>query len=189
MSTIIRRTVMSTVLAALLTAGVSLGAGPAFAAGPTTVAKSGNILTVTAAPGTGNRLSISEDATSFFVRDLAGGVRPAAGSGCVNENGTGQVRCAKTGITQMIVSTGDLDDTVGLGAPATSQVRFEVRLGTGNDAVAANTPHSTLRGEAGNDTVNSTSSQFVSTLDGGTGTDRCFGNRNVADFRVSCEVS
>lgn len=95
--------------------------------------------------------------------------------------------CAKTGITQMIVSTGDFDDTAGLGAPATSQVRFEVRLGTGNDAVSANTPHSTLRGEAGNDNVASTSSQFVSTLDGGSGTDRCPGSRYVADFRISCE--
>jgi hypothetical protein len=187
MSRFARRALTSAALTVVATGALALTAAPAFAIGPTTVAKSGNILTITAAPGTDNNLQIGEDATSFFVRDLASGVQPAGGSGCVNDNGTGQARCAKTGITQVIVDTGDFNDRIGLGAPAGSRVRFEVRTGSGNDSVAINTPASTVRGEAGDDFLANTSSTFPAVLDGGAGTDRCPIGRNVRDTRISCE--
>ncbi|MGQ0576921.1 MAG: hypothetical protein ACT4RN_22375 [Pseudonocardia sp.] len=188
MSRFARRALTVAALTATTAATLTFAATPAFALGPTTVAKSGNILTVTAAPGSDNHIRIGEDATGFFVRDLRG-VRPAAGSGCVNENGTGQARCARTGITQVIVNTGDFDDNVGIGAPAGSQVRYEVRSGTGNDAVSADTPATTLRGEAGDDYLANTSSQFPAVLDGGAGTDRCPVGRAVRDTRIGCELT
>jgi hypothetical protein len=187
MSSFARRALTSAALTVAATGALALTAAPAFAIGPSTVTKSGNILVVTASPGSQNTYRILEDASSFFIRDVTGGgVRPAAGSGCANENGTGQVRCAKTGITQVIVNAGDFDDNIGLGAPAGSQVRFEIRSGAGNDAVAVTAPGTTVRGEGGNDNLANNSFQFPTVLDGGAGTDRCT-SRNRADTRISCE--
>lgn len=186
MSRTIRRALTVAALAVTTSGGLAIAASPAFALGPTTVARSGNILTITAAPGTDNNLSIAENADGIFIRDLAGGVRPAAGSGCTNVNGTGQATCSKAGITQVVVNTGDFNDRIGLGAPAGSAVRFDVNLGAGNDSVAINTPRSTVRGEAGDDFLANTSSTFPAVLDGGPGTDRCPVG-NVRDTRISCE--
>ena len=182
-----RRALTAVVLAAAASGALAATASPAFAIGPSTVTKSGNILVVTASPGSPNTYRISEDATSFFIRDVTGGgIRPVPGSGCANENGTGQARCAKTGITQVVVNAGDFDDTVGLGAPAGSQVRYDIRLGAGNDAAAVTAPNTTVRGEAGNDNLANNSFQFPPVLDGGPGTDRCT-SRNRAYTRISCE--
>lgn len=187
MSSFARRALTSAALTVAATGALALTAAPAFAIGPSTVTKSGNILVVTASPGSQNTYRILEDTSSFFIRDVTGGgVRPAAGSGCANENGTGQVRCAKTGITQVIVNAGDFDDNIGLGAPAGSRVRFEIRSGAGNDAVAVTAPGTTVRGEGGNDNLANNSFQFPTVLDGGAGTDRCT-SRNRADTRISCE--
>jgi len=186
MSRIVRRALTSTLLAASAAAALAVTASPAYALGPSTVSKSGGTLTVTAAPGTDNHTRVLEEANTFFIRDINGGVRGAAGSGCVNE-GTIQVRCPKAGITRVVVNSGDFNDNIGVGAPAGSRVQFEVLLGPGTDVTAVNTPNSTVRGEGDNDNLANTSSQFPATLDGGAGTDRCPIGRNVIDNRISCE--
>jgi len=183
----VRRTLAVTLLVATTTGGLALAAAPAYAIGPTTISRSGTILTVTAAAGTDNNLFVAENAQGFFVRDLAGGVRPAAGSGCANVNGTGQASCVKAGITELVVDTGDFDDRIGLGAPAGSSVRYEVNLGSGTDAAAVNTPHSTVHGGAGPDNLSNTSRQFSAVLDGGDGADRC-ARGTPGDRLVGCET-
>lgn len=182
-----RRAAVSTLLTATASAAILFGASPAYAIGPTTVSLANGQLTVQAAAGTDNNLTIGESTDTIFIRELSGGVLPHAGSGCVHENGTGQVRCSKAGVTAVVVRSGDFNDRISVGAPSSSAIRFTLLAGSGNDTIGGNTPRSVFRGEAGDDYVSSTSSTFVTTLDGGTGRDRCPGSRNVTDIRISCE--
>lgn len=187
MSTLVRRALTAAALAAAATATLAATASPAFALGPSTVTKSGNILVITASPGESNSYRILEDANGIGISDVTGGgIRPAPGSGCTNQNGTGQARCAKTGITEVVVNAGDFDDTIGLGAPAGSRIRYDVHLGPGNDAAAVTAPNTSVHGDAGNDNLANNSFQFPTVLDGGAGTDRCT-SRDRADTRISCE--
>lgn len=187
MSRTTRRALTATAVAATAVTTVVLSAGPAFAIGPATVAKSGTVLTLTASPGTQDTIRIQEGATTIALRDLAG-LRPASGSGCTSvTTGTSDVVCTKTGVTRLVVNAGDFDDTIGIGAPAGSTVTYEAFGGAGNDAFALNTPHSIEHGGTGDDVLANTSRQFPATLDGGAGTDRC-ARGTGRDVVVACEV-
>jgi Ca2+-binding RTX toxin-like protein len=182
-----RPALTAAVVGAAAVAAVVLSAEPAFALGPATVTKSGTVLTLTASPGAQDTIRIQEGATTFTLRDLAG-LRPGVGSGCTSvPTGTSDLVCSKAGITRLVVNAGDFDDTIGIGAPAGSAVTYEAFGGAGNDAFALNTPHSIEHGGAGNDVLANTSRQFATTLDGGSGTDRC-ARGTARDVVVSCEV-
>ena len=62
-----RRALTAVVLAAAATGALAATASPAFAIGPSTVTKSGNILVVTASPGSPNTYRISEDAKAMAI--------------------------------------------------------------------------------------------------------------------------
>jgi hypothetical protein len=183
----LRHALTAAAFAATATGAIALTAEPAFAIGPATVTKSGTVLTLTASPGTQDTIRIHEDLTTFSMRDLSG-LRAGAGSGCTGTGrGTSDVICSKTGISRLVINAGDFDDTIGIGAPAGSTVTYEAFGGAGNDGFALNTPHSIEHGNAGNDVLANTSSQFPATLDGGTGSDRC-ARGTTRDVLVGCEI-
>ena len=184
---LLRHALTAAALAATATGAIALAAEPAFAIGPATVTKSGTVLTLTASPGTQDTIRIHENPTTFSLRDLSG-LRAAAGSGCVGTStGTSDVVCSKAGISRLVVNAGDFNDTIGIGAPAGSTVTYEAFGGAGHDGFALNTPHSIEHGNAGNDVLANTSSQFPATLDGGTDTDRC-ARGTTRDVLSSCEI-
>lgn len=140
-------------LAIAATTAVSVLATPAHAAGNTAVAKSSNILKVTAASGTVNdiRVSRSLNGQFFNVTDVA--VSP--GSGC-QSTGVRSVQCSAAGITEINISAGDGDDRVILSTNTFARVL----------------------GGTGNDTLISSNSAGEVRLSGNDGDDRIFG----ADF-------
>ena len=121
-------------VAATAVGAVVLSAEPAFAIGPATVTKSGTVLMLTASPGTQDTIRIQETPTTFSLRDLAG-LRAGAGSGCTGTGtSTSDLVCSKTRVSRLVVSAGDFDDTIGIGAPAGSAVTFEEFGGAGTTA-------------------------------------------------------
>ncbi|MHA6783078.1 hypothetical protein ACVGOW_19080 [Pseudonocardia saturnea] len=69
-----RRAAVSALLTATASTAIVFGASPAYAIGPTTVGLANGQLTVQAAAGTDNNLTIGESTGSIFIRELSGGV-------------------------------------------------------------------------------------------------------------------
>jgi Ca2+-binding RTX toxin-like protein len=147
----------------------ALAATPAHAAGPTVASKSGNILFVTAASGTGNDISFSRTPNTQFydVRDLAG---VSAGSGCFKSGSS--VLCSAVGISEIRISAGDLNDRVRLNTSTFSRVTG----GSGDDILVSSNPISQARlsGNDGNDQLFGTLSD---SLFGQNGNDLMVGGR------------
>lgn len=156
--------------AAAATALTALTGAPAHAAAPTTASKSGNILFVTAASGTGNQISLNRSFNNQFynVSDLAG---MSAGSGC-QKTGQNSVQCSAIGISEIRISAGDLNDQVFLNTSTFSRVTG----GTGDDTLVSSNVISQARlsGNDGNDTLFGTLSD---SLFGQNGNDRLTGGR------------
>jgi Ca2+-binding RTX toxin-like protein len=139
----------------------ALAATPAHAAGSTTASKSGNILFVTAAAGTGNDISLFRNSIGQYdVRDLAG---MRAGSGCF-QNGSSGVLCSGVGISEIRISAGDLNDRVRLDTSTFSRVTG----GSGDDLLVSSNVISQARlsGNEGNDRLFGTLSDSLFGQDG-----------------------
>lgn len=198
----------------LLMATASPAAAQA-AAGPTLASVSGNVLTVTAAAGVQNTLSIGGASAALEVIDGAG---VTAGAGCRTVSAT-TVRCSGTGtsgiISELAVAAGDRDDVVLLNVSTFGRVIG----GSGNDLLRSFSSFSQARlsGNDGNDTIHGgplnslfgqndndvlTGGIFLSggagddrlrsfdggqTLDGGTGTDRGDAGAGTDDRCVNLE--
>jgi Ca2+-binding RTX toxin-like protein len=152
-----------------MTALTALAATPAHAAGKTTASRSGNILFVTAASGTGNKISLFRNSIGQYdVRDLVG---MSPGAGC-QQNGPSGVLCSGVGISEIRISAGDFDDRVTLNTSTFSRVTG----GTGNDTLVSSNPISQARlsGNDGDDTLFGTLSD---SLFGQNGNDFMVGGR------------
>jgi Ca2+-binding RTX toxin-like protein len=161
-----RAVVLGLAAAASLTA---LAATPAHAAANTTASKSGNVLFVTAASGTGNSISLFRNAAGQYdVRDLAG---MSAGAGC-QQNGPRGVLCSGVGISEVRISAGDLNDRVRLNTSTFSRVTG----GTGDDVLVSSNiiSQARLSGNDGNDQLFGTLSD---SLFGQNGNDFMIGGR------------
>lgn len=114
--------------AAVVTSATALAA-PAHAAGSTTVTKSGDVLSVTAAAGTTNDINVTRTADLRFawVEDRAG---VTAGAGCQNA-GPRLVLCETSGISRLRVTARDGDDRVFVNFSD----RIAVQTGSGDDRV------------------------------------------------------
>ncbi|HYI56332.1 MAG TPA: hypothetical protein VEX57_20360 [Microlunatus sp.] len=155
---------------AAATSLTALAAAPAHAAGNTVASKSGNILFVTAAAGTGNDITVLRTSNGQFydVRDLAG---TSAGAGC-QSTGPRSALCSAIGISEIRISAGDLGDRVTLNTSTFSRVTG----GTGDDVLRSINPISQARlsGNDGNDQLFGTLSD---SLFGQNGNDLMVGGR------------
>lgn len=143
----VRRAALGLVAASALAISV---AGPAQAAGNTTVSRSGNVLSVTAASGTINDISVSRSINGAFINVTDVGI--SAGVGCT-KTGVRSVQCSAFGLNQLNVSAGDLND------------RIAVDFNNNTTVLAGN----------GNDFVRSTNGAGQARLNGGNGNDQISG--------------
>jgi Ca2+-binding RTX toxin-like protein len=134
-------------------------AGPAQAA--TGAFRSGNTLVVAAAAGRANNLTVSQFGSTLFLTDLGDAVTP--GLGCVPLS-SNAVSCSATGITNISVRTGDLNDRITKNALPSSALD----AGDGNDVI-------TIGQQTGTGVNNLFGGTGIDTLTGGAGADVLFG--------------
>jgi Ca2+-binding RTX toxin-like protein len=162
-----RTAVLGLAAAASLTA---LAVAPAHAVGNTVASRSGNILFVTAASGTGNDITVLRTSNGQFydVRDLAG---TSAGAGC-QSTGPRSALCSAIGISEIRISAGDLGDRVTLNTSTFSRVTG----GTGNDVLRSINAISQAR-LSGNDGQDQLFGTLSDSLFGQNGNDLMVGGR------------
>jgi Ca2+-binding RTX toxin-like protein len=167
----IRRAALGALAASALAAATlaSVGVTPAQAAGNTTVTRSGNVVTVTAAVGTVNDVTVrrSPNGTRLDVTDVA----ITAGAGCT-KTGARSVQCSAAGVTQLNISTGDRNDRVFVNFNNSTRVL----AGSGDDVVTSTNGAGTARlnGGDGNDSI---SGAIFDSLFGQNGNDFLAGGR------------
>jgi hypothetical protein len=135
-------------------------------------------LTVTAAPGERNALTLSLDGNDIVVRDA--GAPPTAGAGC-RQAAADTVRCeALVAGQEVTVAAGDGNDGIDAGALRAGQVTLEggpgndfVAGGDGRDVIQGGEGADVLLGAGGNDflTGDRGDALFDDALDGGPGRD------------------
>jgi Ca2+-binding RTX toxin-like protein len=157
--------------------GAALGAllwqtGPVLAASPaisstTLVVKSNTTVTVTAAVGLSNTISVRQSGGSVLVSDSGDSV--AAFGGCTQVSPS-EASCPAADLTELVVNAGDQNDEVrsSLNTPGVTLVG-----GTGDDALYAGSANDTLEGNEGNDFLSGGTGN--DTLTGGSGQDQVSG--------------
>ncbi|MFD0310009.1 calcium-binding protein [Streptomyces sp. NPDC127119] len=119
--------VRGVVVGAMVGSAVTLTGGPASAA--TGVTRSGDVVTVNAAAGRSNDITIGLSASKIVVQDATDTV--TAGAGCVSV-GDGSVTCSvNVGSATVVVNAGDGDDTI----TKTGNVAGDLRGGPGSDVI------------------------------------------------------
>ncbi|HYF25559.1 MAG TPA: OmpA family protein [Baekduia sp.] len=170
----------------IATATLSLAAAPA-ALADTAVMVSGGVMTITAAPGDANQLTLSAAGAAVHVEDA--GATPVPGPDCAIA-GAG-VDC--TGVTAVAVDLGDGDDTLDASA---SPAPVTVDAGAGADTVTASAFADTITGGAGADDVTALAANDTlhladaetDTADCGVGADDA-SDSDGADALTGCEES
>jgi hypothetical protein len=154
-----------------LSAAITLAAP--LAAEAATVTLDGALLSVNAAAGEANRITIAEDAAGFTVTDTRA---LTAGSGCTSVNAT-MARCATSETTRSaLVEAGDGDDRVVLRSP-TGTTSGNLRGGDGRDRLFGGNGADALIGGEGADTL--TGGEGNNFFDGGPGDDNLYGGDDV----------
>src|SRR3954451_647116 len=147
-------------------AGLAVVPGAAHAA---TVAKVGDVLTYTAAPGERNSLTVDKVAAGLRVTDDRNAL--IAGAGCSAGATAKQLICATTGVARLAFYLGDDNDFVGT---FNTGLPIHAEGGPGNDELHGEGLADELLGGDGNDTLRGGGGN--DTLDGGTGDDRLLGD-------------
>jgi hypothetical protein len=182
---------------AVVVAAVACAWSPAAALGVVSVAREGSVMVVRADPGVNDTLQVNVGPLTLSGLPQGAITLPAvltmpdpgvvAGDGCVLLPGPfipapGPVRCALDGISQVLVSTADGNDTVFVshGVGASRRVPFVLDGGAGNDLLGEVEIHGspsvaplTLIGGPGNDRL--LIGQAPTTADGGEGDDNILG--------------
>jgi hypothetical protein len=156
-----------TLLVTALAAGAF--AGPAAAS---SVGVAAGTLSLTAAPGEANFVSLGDQsADSWLLTDVAG---ITAGPGC-SQQSTTSVFCKKAGVTAMRFDLGDRDDQIKVGD--NGPVPVEIHGGPGADDLRCGCPDSsaTITGDEGNDFL--FGGDQNDHLSGGDGNDKLEGER------------
>src|SRR5262249_44509805 len=148
-------------VAALAVTPVLAIAGPAHAA--TGVSKDGvtKTLTVTAVANKANNITVSQVAGGLVIEDTGDIVTPVPPCTSIPAN---KVLCPLP-ITKVVVTSGDLNDTVTIQVAIPSAVNG----GAGNDTLNGGPGNDRLNGGAGNDAVNGGPGNDL--MNGGMGTD------------------
>jgi Ca2+-binding RTX toxin-like protein len=159
-----------------------MGLASAAQAATSVVANPGvGTLTVTAAPGKVNQITVDQiTVDQFVIHDQDDIVSP--GSGCSAVDAT-TVRCSSTAIRTISVFSGDRDDRILYNAAGAAGRLF---AGTGNDVVrlGSSAAGSTLNGDAGSDALSGGAAD--DTLDGSDGADVIGGGggRDLVSYRA-----
>lgn len=201
----------------VMTCGIlAAAASPALAAGKTIAVVSGSVLSVTAAAGTKNTMTISNNTVGII--EIADGAGVLAGTGCTTVS-TFKVQCRGVGqgVQEIFVAAGDGDDSLFL----TTSRFTRLTGGSGNDLLRSSAPSSISRlsgndgndriegspfdslfGQNGNDSL--TGGMFLSggtgndtlrafdgrqTLDGGIGFDQADAGSGTDDLCVNSEIT
>ena len=141
-------------LLATATAGAlaALPTAPAAAAGPTNVSRSGTTVTITAAAGTANDVSVFLDENAELTVTDRSGIVEVPGDGCTVFFGN-TAKCG-TGVTLVNAFLGDGDDEIQLESP----LGLVIDAGAGNDTyfggmARGGASRVTFRGGTGRDTA------------------------------------
>jgi Ca2+-binding RTX toxin-like protein len=176
------------VVLALTTLGVFALPQAAFAAGPTTVNISGNLLTATASTAQKNLITVGSagpGGSGISIKDTGpssnGTVRGAGAitAGCTQASAD-EVRCPLGTLTAATITTDDLDDIVFV---LNDDVTVTVNGGADNDDLRGGPGADVLNGEAGDDTIRGGAGG--DTLDGGTNTSFALGGGDTVDYGAS----
>src|SRR4051794_3241247 len=111
--------------------------------------RSGDRITITAAPGEANHISVGAPNSTVDVSDT--GASLTAGDGCVQVSAT-EADCGPKDSPRVSVDLGDGNDTL-LGQNYFNVGAFDVHGGPGNDTIAGSIVGDTLHGDEGNDSV------------------------------------
>jgi Ca2+-binding RTX toxin-like protein len=145
------------------------------AASAASVDLAGASLRVTAAPGEANQLVLTSAGGVLTVAD-SGTIAVNAGLGC-SQAAAARVTCSTTGVTSLVIDTGDGDDTLtltGLTLPATltdGPGDDTFVGGSGNDTFVGGSGNDALNGGPGTDSFGDAGGTGADVLIGGTGTD------------------
>jgi Ca2+-binding RTX toxin-like protein len=158
----------TTLLLATAGALVALPTAPAAAAGPTNVSRSATTVTITAAAGTANDISVFLDQNAELTVTDRSGIAEVPGDGCTVFFGT-TAKCG-TGVTLANAFLGDGDDEIQLESP----LGLAIDAGAGNDTyfggmARGGASRVSFRGGTGRDTASYVNAdRFVTvSLDGG----------------------
>lgn len=147
------------------------------AASATTVSYENGTITVRAAAGEKNSITVNEGDGSYQITESSAPIE--AGPGCSKAAGEARVGCPAAGAAGLGVDLGDGDDSlvVSAGIPAdilSGAGNDTVTGGSGDDIVRGDDGDDRLTGNAGNDTLEGAGG--ADTLDGGAGADTVSGN-------------
>jgi RTX calcium-binding nonapeptide repeat (4 copies) len=147
------------------------------AASATTVSYANGTITVKAAAGEKNTITVNEGDGSYQITEASAPIEP--GPGCDKAPGTSRVGCPATGTVALGVDLGDGDDSliVSVGIPADilgGAGNDTVTGGFGDDIIRGDDGDDSLSGNAGNDTLEGAGG--ADNLDGGAGADSVTGN-------------
>jgi Ca2+-binding RTX toxin-like protein len=161
-STVLPPALSRAFLIALAVVGCALAAAPLAAAA--TVSSVGGTVSLVAAPGEANRVSVDTGADGSLVF-LDDGATLVAGTGC-SDPGDGSVACPRAGVGAIVVETGDGDDNVSSGAVG---LPLTIAGGDGSDQLQGSAGADRLDGGAGNDGLDA--AEGADELVGGPGDD------------------
>lgn len=177
----LRSTARHTAVVGLLATASALALAPSASAW--TAGVEGTTLVIQADPGETNRIDVDvAPSGNLIVMDDAGTVR-ALDAGCTDPDEEGTATCARTGLSDVRIDAGDLDDTVSVG-----EISLPVHVlgGDGNDTLTTGSGNDTLDGGPGNDTLDAGAGDDAllggdgdDTLLGGSGNDRIDGGNGV----------
>src|SRR3954452_7498525 len=114
-----------------------------------TASRSGDLITVTAAPGEANYISVGAPHSTVDVSDTGAGL--TAGDGCVQVS-EAAATCGPKDSPRVSVDLGDGNDTL-LGQNYPQVGAFEVHGGPGDDTIAGSIVGDRLYGDGDNDSV------------------------------------
>ena len=153
------------------------------AAAGTLVSKNGTSVTVTAAVGLGNTISVWQVGDTIRVRDTGDTI--VAFGGCTALSATEAVCPGAGSLTELVVNAGDQADNVtsSLASPGVTLVG-----GAGDDSLQGGSANDTLEGDEGSDFLSGGGGN--DTLNGASGPDRIFGGagNDSIEGRASSDV-
>jgi Ca2+-binding RTX toxin-like protein len=114
------------------------------------VTTGGGTITYNASNGLANNVAVTASGTNFVITDTGSGVNLTAGTGCTRASAT-VVNCPQSGVTNIVVNSGDGNDSVNLNV--TTSAASTANGGDGNDSLTGSTAKQVFSGGNGTDAI------------------------------------